>query len=89
MDWETIENENKKIKKEFKFNDFEEAISFINKIAELAEKENHHPDIHIFYNLVVIELWTHSISGISEKDFNLAAKIDEVFKDFFKSKNRL
>ncbi|MEK7203589.1 MAG: 4a-hydroxytetrahydrobiopterin dehydratase [Patescibacteria group bacterium] len=79
-DWEIIEDKNKKIKKEFKFGDFIEAISFVNKVAETAEKENHHPDIHIFYNRVVIELWTHSVGGVSEKDYNLAAKIDEIFK---------
>lgn len=85
--WEVVDN--KKIKKEFKFsakggsasggkNPFQQAIEFLNKIAKIAEQENHHPDIHIYYNRVLIELWTHEIGGLSENDFILAAKIDEL-----------
>ncbi|OHA68641.1 MAG: 4a-hydroxytetrahydrobiopterin dehydratase [Candidatus Wildermuthbacteria bacterium RIFCSPLOWO2_01_FULL_47_18] len=66
-----------KIKKQFKFKDFKEAMAFVNKIAEIAEKEGHHPDITINYNRVTIELSTHSIGGLSENDFILAAKIEE------------
>jgi len=65
-----------KISKEFKFKDFIGAINFINSIAEIAEQEGHHPDIHINYNKVLIELSTHAIGGLSENDFILAAKID-------------
>lgn len=73
--WVTVNN---KLKKEFKFQDFKEAMDFVNKVAALAETENHHPDIHIFYNRVIIELWTHSVNGLSEKDFILAFKIEKV-----------
>jgi len=65
-----------KISQEFKFKDFKEAIAFVNKIAELAENEGHHPDIHIFYNKVLVEIWTHFIGGLSENDFILASKIE-------------
>lgn len=68
----------KKIKKEFKFTDFKEAMRFVNKVAKLAQAQNHHPDIYIFYNKVVIELWTHAASGLSENDFILAAKIEKL-----------
>lgn len=68
----------KKIKKEFKFKNFKEAIIFVNKIAEIAESEGHHPDIHIFYNQVIIELWTHAVGGLSENDFIMASKIDKL-----------
>ncbi|MEK7546752.1 MAG: 4a-hydroxytetrahydrobiopterin dehydratase [Patescibacteria group bacterium] len=68
----------KKIQKEFKFKDFKEAMEFVNKVAAVAEEESHHPDIHIFYNLVEIELWTHAIWGLSENDFILAAKVDNL-----------
>lgn len=71
--WEVLDN--LKIKKEFKFKDFKEAMVFVNKVAALAEAENHHPDIHIFYRKVLIELWTHAVGGLSENDFILAAKI--------------
>jgi 4a-hydroxytetrahydrobiopterin dehydratase len=65
-----------KISKEFKFKDFIGAINFVNNIAELAESEGHHPDIHIHYNKVLLELWTHAIDGLHVNDFILAAKID-------------
>ncbi len=75
--WEVLDN--KKIKKQFKFKDFKEAIAFVNKVADLAEEEGHHPDIRIFgYKNVEIELSTHAISGLSENDFILAAKIESL-----------
>ncbi|MBI4084914.1 MAG: 4a-hydroxytetrahydrobiopterin dehydratase [Candidatus Liptonbacteria bacterium] len=69
---------NKKIQKEFKFEDFKKAMEFVNKVADIAEEESHHPDIYIFYNMVKIELWTHAVNGLSENDFILAAKIDKI-----------
>jgi len=81
-DWAVIENKLpggetiKKIKKEFKFKDFKEAMVFVNKVANISESEGHHPDIYIFYNRVNVELWTHAIGGLSENDFILASKID-------------
>ena len=66
--------------RQFKFKDFKEAIQFVNKVAEIAEQENHHPDITINYNKVSIELYTHAINGLSENDFILPAKIDEIQK---------
>ncbi len=74
--WEV--QDNIKIKKHFKFKDFKEAMIFVNKVADLAESEGHHPDITIHYNKVNIFIWTHSISGLSENDFILAAKIDNI-----------
>ncbi len=60
----------------FKFKNFREAMSFINRVAELAESEGHHPDIHISWNRVRLDLITHSIHGLSENDFILAAKLN-------------
>lgn len=74
--WEVIDN--LKLKKEFIFNDFKEAMEFVNKVAELAESEGHHPDIHIFYSKVTIELWTHAVGGLSENDFIFAAKLENI-----------
>lgn len=76
LEWEVIEV--KKIRHEFKFKSFNEAMEFVNKVAKLAEDEGHHPNIHIYYNKVVIDLTTHSIKGLSENDFILAAKIEEL-----------
>ncbi len=75
-DWEVVEN--RKIKKEFRFKDFQETMNFVNRVAELSESENHHPNIYIFYNRVRFELSTHVIHGLSENDFIMAAKIDEL-----------
>lgn len=59
--------------------DFMEGIQFFNRVAELAEDEGHHPDLHLEgYRRVRIELWTHAIGGLSENDFILAAKIDQI-----------
>ncbi|MDE2018828.1 MAG: 4a-hydroxytetrahydrobiopterin dehydratase [Patescibacteria group bacterium] len=77
--WKVIDG--KKISREFKFKDFKAAMAFVNKVAEIAEAEQHHPDIYIFYNLVRFELWTHAIGGLSENDFILAAKISNTEKE--------
>jgi 4a-hydroxytetrahydrobiopterin dehydratase len=66
-----------KVYKQFSFKDFVGAIKFINKVADIAEQEGHHPDIKISWNKVDIELWTHAIDGLSENDFIVAAKIEE------------
>jgi 4a-hydroxytetrahydrobiopterin dehydratase len=68
----------KKIRKEFVFKDFKEAMKFVEKIGFLAEKEGHHPDIFISYNRVILDLYTHSVSGLTENDFILASKINEI-----------
>lgn len=66
----------------FALGDFQDAIVFVNLVAKLAEQENHHPDIFIHgYNNVTLSLSTHSVSGLTEKDFLLAAKIDVLAED--------
>ena len=72
--WEVIDD--KKIKRKFQFGSFKEALDFVNRVADRAEVEGHHPNIHIYYNKVVIDLTTHVIKGLSENDFILASKID-------------
>ena len=67
---------NVRISHEFKFKDFAESMAFVNQVAKVAEGEGHHPDIHIHYNRVLIELWTHAIGGLSENDFIVARKIE-------------
>ncbi len=66
------------ITKEFKFKNFVAAMKFVNRVADLAEQEGHHPDIDIHYNIVRFDIWTHAINGLSENDFILAAKIDRL-----------
>ena len=64
----------------YTFRDFVETINFVNKIAAVAEEEGHHPDLTISYSDVGVELSTHAIEGLSENDFIVAAKIDEIKK---------
>jgi len=66
------------IEKPFKFKNFIHSIGFVNKVAILAEKSDHHPDILVQYSKVKITLSTHSEGGITEKDFNLAKQIEEI-----------
>jgi 4a-hydroxytetrahydrobiopterin dehydratase len=66
------------IEKSYVFRDFKNAISFVNQVAEVAEKEDHHPDIGIYYNKIILTLWTHIVKGLTENDFILAAKIDAI-----------
>ncbi|MFA5328548.1 MAG: 4a-hydroxytetrahydrobiopterin dehydratase [Prolixibacteraceae bacterium] len=74
--WNVIDY--RKITKEFHFGNYIETIGFINKVAALAEAENHHPVLHVYYGRAVVELWTHAVNGLSENDFILAAKIDKL-----------
>ena len=68
-----------KLTREFKFNNFKDALLFINKVADISEKYNHHPEIYNVYNRVKLSLCTHDRGSIiTDKDYNLAQKIDEL-----------
>lgn len=71
-------NEAGHIFRQFKFQDFKEAVSFVNKVADITESEGHHPDIKINYNRVTLELWTHAAKGLHENDFIVASKIENI-----------
>jgi 4a-hydroxytetrahydrobiopterin dehydratase len=73
--WEVRDD---KLHKHRTFFDFVEAIDFVNAMAEVAEDEGHHPDFCVHFNEVDVTIWTHAIDGLSENDFILAAKIDEL-----------
>lgn len=75
------EQEGGAIRRRFMFKDFRAAIAFINQVATIAESENHHPDIHLTgWNKVELVLSTHAIGGLSENDFILAAKVNDLVK---------
>lgn len=68
-----------RIRRTWVVKNFMAGLAFFNKVAELAEREGHHPDLHLEnYRDVAIEIWTHAIGGLSENDFILAAKINEI-----------
>ncbi|MDO8564894.1 MAG: 4a-hydroxytetrahydrobiopterin dehydratase [bacterium] len=66
------------LQRRFNFKDFAEALAFVNKVGALAEKEGHHPDIEFGWGYVAIKLFTHNINGLSENDFIVAAKINQL-----------
>lgn len=74
--WTIIDD---KLTKDFTFNDFDEAVSFVNMIADLAEEHNHHPDILMHsYNKLKIMLMTHAAKSVTQKDYDLAEAIDNI-----------
>lgn len=72
--WNVVEQHH--LEKKFTFEDFAQALAFVNRVGVIAETENHHPDIAFGWGKVVVTTWTHSAGGLSENDFVLAAKID-------------
>jgi 4a-hydroxytetrahydrobiopterin dehydratase len=76
-EWMLIDNAHI-LARQFVFKDFKDALAFVDKVGAIAEEEQHHPDITLAWGSVGIELSTHAISGLSENDFILASKIDQV-----------
>jgi 4a-hydroxytetrahydrobiopterin dehydratase len=75
-EWNVVEEHH--IVREFLFPDFRSALTFVNRVGEIAELEGHHPDIFLAWGKVQITLWTHKINGLSESDFIMAAKTDRL-----------
>jgi 4a-hydroxytetrahydrobiopterin dehydratase len=78
--WLLLREGNHKLRRQFTFNNFQDSMEFINKVAKIAEQEGHHPDIYIFYNKVQLDLFTHAVGGLSENDFIMASKIDALIQ---------
>jgi 4a-hydroxytetrahydrobiopterin dehydratase len=75
-DWKIIEERH--IAKSFLFPDFKTALDFVNRVGAIAEQEGHHPDLCLAWGKVDVQIYTHKIKGLTESDFILAAKIDQV-----------
>ena len=75
--WQVIDNHTR-IQQTYPFKNFREALDFANKVGEIAEEEGHHPDLHVYFGKVVVDLTTHAIGGLSENDFIMAAKIEDL-----------
>jgi len=75
-DWRVINEHH--LEKEYKFQNFRQALDFTNKVGELAERQNHHPDIYLAWGKVKLTLWTHKIDGLTESDFVFAAKVEKL-----------
>ena len=77
-DWKILHG--KHLVKEFNFQNFKQALDFTVAVGTVAEMEGHHPDIYLSYGRVKIEIWTHKINGLTESDFILASKIDNILR---------
>jgi 4a-hydroxytetrahydrobiopterin dehydratase len=72
--WSLVNGE--RLEKAYRFADFATALAFVNRLGAVAEAEGHHPDLELGWGRVKVTLWTHSVGGLSENDFILAAKAD-------------
>ena len=79
-EWKLEEGATRLVRR-FEFVDFRKAMEFVNRVADIAEEEGHHPDIAIHWNRVDLVLWTHKIGGLHENDFILAAKISRLLEE--------
>jgi 4a-hydroxytetrahydrobiopterin dehydratase len=76
--WTAIQDHH--LEKTYKFRNFREALDFTNAIGQIAEQEGHHPEITLTWGKVVLRTWTHKIDGLTENDFVLAAKVEQIFR---------
>ncbi|MEX2540938.1 MAG: 4a-hydroxytetrahydrobiopterin dehydratase [Trueperaceae bacterium] len=74
--WSVVDEHH--LAKAYEFEDFRQALDFTNRLGALAEEQGHHPDIHLSWGKVAVEIWTHKIDGLTESDFVLAAKTDRL-----------
>lgn len=79
--WDIVEEHH--LKRDFEFEDFQEALEFVNRVGEIAEQEGHHPNIEFTWGEATIKLYTHKIDGLHENDFILASKIDDIYTENF------
>lgn len=76
--WEVVQEHH--LHRRFDFPDFVKALAFVNKVGELAEQQGHHPDILLTWGKAEVTIWTHKVDGLTESDFILAAKIDDLHR---------
>ena len=74
--WNVVDE--RRLTKSFSFDDFATALEFVNRVGHLAEVQRHHPDIQLRWGEVVIEIWTHTVDGLTESDFIFAAKTEQL-----------
>jgi 4a-hydroxytetrahydrobiopterin dehydratase len=76
-DWRIVDGHH--LERSYRFKDFAAALGFVNRVGEIAEQQHHHPDLHLAWGKVRVEIWTHAIDGLLEADFILAAKCERLF----------
>jgi len=78
--WAVVEDT--RIRREYRFKTYMDGVKWVQLIGAVADAEDHHPDIHVFYRKVLVELWTHTVNGLSENDYIVAAKFDQLYESF-------
>ncbi len=78
--WDVIEDHH--LEGTYAFEDFRDALEFTYEVGELAEEEWHHPDLHLSWGEVVVEMWTHKIDGLHKSDFVMAARMDRIHEEY-------
>jgi len=76
-EWQVVDEHH--LERTFTFPTYADGVEFTNRAARIAEEQAHHPDIHLFYGKVTVQVWTHKIDGLTESDFVLAAKIGQAY----------
>ncbi|WP_420447646.1 4a-hydroxytetrahydrobiopterin dehydratase [Candidatus Palauibacter sp.] len=77
-EWRVVDGHH--LEKEYRFPDFVTALGFVNRVGELAEEQNHHPDLFLAWGRAVVRIWTHKIDGLTESDFVFAAKTETLYR---------
>jgi 4a-hydroxytetrahydrobiopterin dehydratase len=78
-DWEVVDGHH--LARQYEFKNFADALAFVNAVGSLAEEVQHHPDLHLAWGRVRVEIWTHKIDGLHEADFIFAARCDRLHGD--------
>lgn len=76
--WQIADSGHLLLEKTYKFKDFAEGLGFVNRVGAIAEEQGHHPDILLTWGRVKVQIWTHTVKGLTESDFIFAAKCDRV-----------
>jgi 4a-hydroxytetrahydrobiopterin dehydratase len=76
--WNVVDG--RKISREYRFKAYMDGANWVPVIGEVADREDHHPDIQLLYRKVIVELWTHTVNGLSENDYIVAAKLDQLYE---------
>jgi 4a-hydroxytetrahydrobiopterin dehydratase len=78
--WQLINTQSRHhLEKEFSFKDFKSALAFVNRVGDMAEADDHHPDIFLAWGKVKIQVWTHTKNGVTERDYKFAAKAESLY----------
>jgi 4a-hydroxytetrahydrobiopterin dehydratase len=77
--WQVVDE--RFLERKYKFKDFKDALAFTVKVGELAEQQDHHPDVYLAFGKVDLKVWTHKVDGLTENDFIFAAKLDDMNAD--------